>query len=68
MCTWAVLCMAGPCGLPWALVGPPAPVWARPLLAPLGACGPPWVLVCSLGPCGPLWALAGQALDVYIYA
>ena len=43
-------CGSGPCGSPWALVGratvgPPEPLWARRLWAPLGPCG-------TGGPCG----------------
>ena len=34
----------------WALVGPPRPLWDRPLWAPLGPCGPPWALVGSRVP------------------
>ena len=38
-------CGSGPCGAPgalmgWALVGPPVPLWARPLQVPLGPVGP----------------------------
>ena len=67
----------GPCGPPWALVGPPGtlwagPLWAEPLWAGLalvgralvGPPGPLWAPLgaCGPGPCGRPWALIGQAL------
>ena len=64
--TWAPLgpCGPGPCGSPWALVGPLGPLWASlgalvgPHCALVGLpwafVGPPWALVRPpSGACGP---------------